>query len=80
MNKIKNYIIALYASGVVGLADVGYVTYNVIKDKTITEKTVNIMGVGLGAYIFLWGTGTIGFALDNKSKIKQNKLEENLIK
>lgn len=70
MKKIKNYMIALYASAAIGLTDAGYFAYNVIKDKTITNKTANISGSGLIAYTALWGIGIIGAAKDNKLEEK----------
>lgn len=83
MNKINKYSAILYASTVVGLGTCTYVGCNVIKDKTISEKTVNIGSPGLIAYTLLWDIGAIGSTLDENipnNKFKQNKLGGNLTK
>ena len=45
--KIMDYIV-LGASTVAGLGSVGYLAYDVINDGIISEKSVGVVGVGLG--------------------------------
>jgi len=78
MKKLNKYVIALYASAIVGLTEVGYVAHNTIRDKMINKTTAIVGGLGLITYTILLGSGAMGLALDNKTK--KNKLEGELTK
>jgi len=83
MNKIKKYAAIGYLALTIGLANLGYVTYNFAKDKEITKETLIVGGMGLGACITLCGVGFTKLNLDMEDKIKDvrsslNDLEKTL--
>lgn len=79
MGKIKNYMLALYGSVIIGLGAAGYfgneVYKNIAKEEEITKKDLNISFGGLGLSTACLIFGTVGATRDFE---KQNDLEKEL--
>jgi peptidoglycan hydrolase CwlO-like protein len=80
---MKKYAAIGYLALTIGLANLGYVTYNFAKDKEITKETLIVGGMGLGTCITLCGVGFTKLNSDIEDKIKDvksslNDLEKSL--
>ena len=75
MKKIDKYIVAIYASGIIGLGTCAYTGYHLISDKPISEKTINTAGSGMILCALLFGVGAVGGILEKK---EENKLEKTI--
>lgn len=69
-NKIKNYMIALYASTAIGVGTVAWCGYDTIKEKDISKENFIRTTIGLSAYFALWLPGVAGYFKDKKNNLE----------
>ncbi len=71
MNKLKLYALTLYASAIVNLGASGYITYNHITDKEISDKAMKMLGGGLEASLAFLMIGAQGVGKESQRKLRE---------
>ena len=71
MNKLKLYMLTLYASAAINLGGLGYITYNHIKDKEISDKAMKMLGSGLEASLTFSMIGAQGVGRESQKKLRE---------
>jgi len=71
MNKLKLYTLALCASAAINLGEAGYTTYNHIKDKKISDKTMKMLGRDLEASFIFSMIGAQGVGKESQKRLRE---------
>ncbi len=66
-------MLALYASATINLGGLGYITYNHIKDKEISDKAMKMLEGGLEASLIFSMIGAQGVGKESQKRLREKK-------